>query len=253
MEDKKIKLRGRHWSLNRKEDGTIDQKLFGYKYEDLELNFCETVFMVVDVFGKGYDEEDPIPENTGFCTKELFLIAKEIINKRIKPALDIAREKNLKIIYIENRLDPYVLDENGEFGKHYKRYWGVSIKEYFSGGGGLIQYSKLVAPRESEFIMKKRFYGGFTNTELDYLLRNLGIKNLICVGFMADICLFFTLYEAFRNNYKIVLLRDSTLAFEPDDNCIKNLTKTKHSVEFIEKFIGHTITSEEFIESCNNL
>ena len=253
MEDKKIKLRGRYWSVNRKEDGTIEQKLFGYKYEDLELNFCETVFMVVDVYGKGYDEEDPIPENLTFGTKELFLIEKEIINKRIKPALDIVREKNFKIIYIENRFVPYLVDENSEYGKYCKRFWGVSVKEYFSGDGGLLQYSKVMAPRESEFVIKKRFYGGFTNTEFDYLLQNLGIKNLICVGFTADICLFFTMYEAWTHNYKVVLLRDATLAFEPTEECVKNLTKTKHTVEFVERFIGHTVTTQEFMESCKTL
>lgn len=253
MGDKKIKLRGRYWSLNRKEDGTIDQKLFGYKYEDLELDFDETAFMVADVYGKGYDEEDAIPKNPTFGTKELFLIEKEIINKRIKPALDIVREKNFKIIFIENRFEPYLADENSEYGMYCKRFWGVSVKEYFRGDGGLLQYSKIVAPREGEFVIKKRFYGGFTNTELNYLLQNLGIKNLISVGFTADICLFFTLYEAWVHNYKIVLLRDATLAFEPTDECVKNLIKTKHSVEFIERFIGHTVTTQEFIKSCKVL
>jgi len=251
----KIKVKGRYWSLNRKEDGTIDPKLFGYNYENLELDFNKTAFLVVDVDGKGYDKDDPIPkpEETTFGTKDLFLIEKKIINEKIKPALDIAREKKFKIVYVESRDEPYLADENSEFGKYCKRFWGVSIKEYIGSERGLLQYSKVVAPRKGEFVAKKRFYGGFTNTELDYLLKNLGIKNLISVGFTADICLFFTLYEALLHNYKVVLLRDATLAFEPTTECIKNLTKTKHSVEFIEKFIGHTITTVEFIESCRNL
>ncbi|MCL5771781.1 MAG: cysteine hydrolase [Actinobacteria bacterium] len=253
MENKKIKIKGRYWSLNRKPDGTIDPKLFGYRYEDLELNFDETALLVVDVYGKGYNNEDPLPESPTFGTAELFLIEKEIINKKIKPALDMAREKNLKIIYIENRFEPYLVDENSEYGKYTKRFWGLSVKEYFSGDGGLLQYSEIVAPRENDFIIQKRFYGAFTNTELDYLLKNIKVKNLISVGFTADICLFFTLYEAWTHNYKVVLLRDATLAFEPTKEHTRNLLKTKHSVEFIEKFIGHTVTTKEFIEGCRNL
>ncbi len=246
-----IKLKGRYWSTNKTPNGKYIRNLFGYRYEDLQLDLNETAFLLVDVYGKGYDEEDPIPEpeDTPFGTTDLFLIEKEIINKKIKPALSIARDRNFKIIYIENRYDPYLADENSEFGIFIKRFWGLSVKECLSRQ---LQYSKVIAPKEGEFVIQKRFYGAFTNTELDHLLRNLGIKNLICAGFAADICLFFTLYEAWTHNYKVVLLRDATLALELTDECAKNLTKTKDSVEFIEKYIGHTVTVQEFIESCKD-
>jgi len=120
--------------------------------------------------------------------------------------------------------------------------------------GGMLKYSKVTAPLEGEYFVKKRFYDAFIYTELDYLLINLGIKILICVGFLVDDCLFFTLYEAYVHNYKVVLLRDCMFAFEMnDDNYIKNRTRTKHHIETVEIFIGHTATSEEFIESCKNL
>ncbi len=254
MENKIIKIKGRYWSLNREPSGKINPKKFGCRHEDLKLDLDKTAFMVIDVYGKGFDENDEIPENPAFGIKELFIMEKNIINNKIKPALEAARSKNFKIIYIENRDEPYLVDENSEYGKYCKRFWGLSVGEYFRGDGeSMLQYSNVVAPKKGEFVMKKRFYGAFTNTELDYLLSNLNVKNLICVGFTADICLFFTLYEAWVNNYKVVLLRDATLAFEPDEECIKNLTKTNHSVEFIERYIGHTVTVDEFIESCKYL
>ena len=52
---------------------------------------------------------------------------------------------------------------------------------------------------------------------------------------------------------KLVLLRDATLAFETSEDRVKNLTATKYSVEFIEKYMGHTITTQEFIDSSNKL
>ena len=249
--DNQINLKGKYWSTNMTEDGKYDIKLFGYRYEDLNIDLDKTAFLVVDVYGSGYDMEDPIPnpEDTPFGTSESFIIEKEMINKKIKPAIDAARSTKLKIIYIENRYKPYLTDEKSEFGKFIKRFWGLSVKDCLSKQ---LRYSKVIAPRAEDFVVQKRFYGAFTNTELDYLLRNLGIKNLICVGFTADICLFFTLYEAWTQNYKIILLRDCTLAFEPSIDSIKDLTKTKHSIEFIERYIGHTITSGEFIESCKN-
>jgi nicotinamidase-related amidase len=247
MKNESIHINGRYWSVNRREDGVIDPSLFGYNHEALKLPFDNTAFMVVDVYGLGYDEDDPIPENKTFGTEELFKIEKNIINKKIGPALSKARERNMKIIFLENRSEPYLYDENSEYGKYCKRFWGVSVKEYFSGG--LLEYSKVVEPHEGEYMIKKRFYGGFTNSELDYLLQNLGIKNIFFVGFTADICLFFTMYEAWTRNYKVILLRDATLALEPDEESVKNLTKTKHSVEFVERYLGHTIETDEFIRS----
>ncbi len=117
----------------------------------------------------------------------------------------------------------------------------------------MLEYSKILEPQKGEFVIKKRFYDGFTNTELDYLLRNLGIKNLICIGFATDICLFFTLYRAWTFNYKIILIRDATLGWELFGNSIEQLNITKNAIGFIERLFGHTILAKEFLDSCQLL
>ena len=76
MKKESIQITGRYWSVNRREDGVIDPSLFGYRHEELELPFDNTVLMVVDVYGLGYDEDDSIPENKTFGTEELFKIEK---------------------------------------------------------------------------------------------------------------------------------------------------------------------------------
>ncbi len=56
--------------------------------------------------------------------------------------------------------------------------------------------------------MNKLFYSGFHLTFLDTLLRNLGVKMLISVGFATNACLHTTLTDAMYRNYRVVLLRD---------------------------------------------
>ena len=120
MDNKIFKCKGRYWSLNRKKDGTLDEKLFGYNYENLDLNFDETAFLVIDVYGQGLDEEDELPANPVLVTKKLTMVEKEIINNNIKPALEMAREKKFKIIYIQNNSDPYYEDNNHQYGIYTK-------------------------------------------------------------------------------------------------------------------------------------
>jgi nicotinamidase-related amidase len=244
---KDIKLNARYWSFNRRQDGRIDPDQFGYRYENLNLDFNQTALLIVDVYGKDSSETDNRNENTTFIPGERFLVSEKIKNDKIVPALNIAREKDLRIIYLENRYKPYLVDEKGEFGKTIQRVWGVSVMDVYKGS--LDHYSKKLAPKEGEYVVKKRLPGGFLYTEMDYLLRNLGVKNLISMGFDGSICLFFTLYEAWALNYKIVLLRDATYAMEPTEESFRRMERTNNSIGIIEMFLGHSVTTQEFIES----
>lgn len=259
MIKKELKFKGRFWGGKRDADGVVDPETFYHRYENLEANLENTALLVVDVYGKGYDEGDPIPKNPVFSTKEHFFIEKDIILNKIKPVLDEARQKKMKIIFVENRGDPYLADENSEYGKTVKRLTDVSVQEYFGKRDfdtkkrEMLEYSKILEPKEGEFVSKKRFYDGFTGTELDYLLRNLGVKNLICIGFATDICLFFTIYRAWTLNYKIILIRDATLGWELFGESIKELDITKKAIWFIERLFGHTILTEDFLKACKLL
>lgn len=240
-----LKLKGRYYKAAPYENST------GCMIEELKLNIRETAFMVVDVYGRGHSEGEPMPKNPAFGTIKMHKIETEIIRNKIKPALDEARKLGLKIIYITNYC-PTIAVKESEFGKYAARFHSYDVEKEFSSNREALKFSRIIAPRPDDFLVKKQMYDGFFDTNLDSLLKNLRIRNLIYVGFAANICLLTTMLGGFYRNYRTVLLRNCTLAWEYPDT-VEGLRNTKESIRYTESFIGFTITSEEFIKACSSV
>jgi len=124
----------------------------------------------------------------------------------------------------------------------------VDPKEYHYGDSDHVKISKLLTPRENEYFIRKHVYSGFVGTRLDELLRYLDIKNLFTVGFSADACLMTTIIDALWRNYKVIMLRDCTLANDfPEEQ--EELRGTQRMVKMLESLYCVSITSQEFIEA----
>jgi nicotinamidase-related amidase len=80
-----------------------------------------------------------------------------------------------------------------------------------------------VKPSEDEIVLTKTCSGAFVGTELDRILRNLGIETLIIIGFYTDQCVETTARDAADIGYNIILVEDActTLTQELHDNAIK--------------------------------
>ncbi|MGI6755451.1 MAG: cysteine hydrolase family protein [Atopobiaceae bacterium] len=64
-----------------------------------------------------------------------------------------------------------------------------------------------------DFIIPKRRYSGFFQTDLDLTLRELGIKTVIAVGEDSNICVLHTLTDAFYLGYQSIVVEDATRTF----------------------------------------
>ena len=64
-----------------------------------------------------------------------------------------------------------------------------------------------------DFIVPKRRYSGFFGTDLDLLLRELGIRTLIAVGEDTNICVLHTLADAYFLGYETIVPEDATRTF----------------------------------------
>jgi nicotinamidase-related amidase len=83
-----------------------------------------------------------------------------------------------------------------------------------------------LSPIEGELIIEKPGLGSFYSTDLDFILRNKGIKNLIITGVTTDVCVHTTMREANDRGYECLLLEDCTRA-TVHENYLATLDMTK--------------------------
>ena len=78
-------------------------------------------------------------------------------------------------------------------------------------GAGIIEELK---PLKGDFIIHKRRYSGFFQTDLDITLREEGISELELVGVCTNICVLYTAASARMLNYKVTVLKDAVASFD---------------------------------------
>lgn len=69
-------------------------------------------------------------------------------------------------------------------------------------------------PLRDDFIIHKRRYSGFFQTDLDITLREEGISELELVGVCTNICVLYTAASARMLNYKVTILKDAVASFD---------------------------------------
>ena len=74
-----------------------------------------------------------------------------------------------------------------------------------------------LTPKEGDFVVTaKRRYDAFLGTELDLLLRGLGVENLIFSGVCTDICVISSVFTARNLDYRCYVLSDAVDATSPE-------------------------------------
>ena len=66
-------------------------------------------------------------------------------------------------------------------------------------------------PIERDIQIYKRYLGGFTQNDLDYTLRCMGVDCVILAGASTDNCVLWTAADAFQLRYKVVVVEDCTM------------------------------------------
>ncbi len=72
-------------------------------------------------------------------------------------------------------------------------------------------------PAEGDYVVKKRRYSGFFHTDLDLLLRELGVDTVILGGLHTHMCVRHTAADAYQLGYDVVVASDATDSFTKED------------------------------------
>ena len=149
----------------------------------------------------------------------------EHIIPKLKALLEWARRKGIPIIYACDAHRKGVDAELALWGDHaIEGTWGAQVVDELK-------------PRDGDFVVKKRRYSAFFGTDLDLLLRELGVDTLILTGLVTNVCVQHTAADAFFRGYKLIVVSD----------CCEALTEEDHegALEYMRKVYGAEVRRAE--------
>lgn len=118
-----------------------------------------------------------------------------------KLVVDAARAADMPVIFCDDAHIPGVDRELDLWGEH--GIAGVAVPNpALAAGSG-----------RKDFVIPKRRYSGFFQTDLDLTLRELGVSTVIAVGEDTNICVLHTLADAYYLGYASVVAEDATRTF----------------------------------------
>ncbi len=176
------------------------------------------------------------------------------VRRRIQPCRDVirkARERGCRIIYLKHSYAPDLSNSGGEDSPNWHRERGLAfIREHpdkkevslidDTWGSEIIEELK---PEEDSIIVKKQRFSGFVGTDLDDILKKYGIKYLVFLGTVINICVESTIRDAYFHDYFPILISDAVGQTGAD--FIREAT-----IYNVELVFGWVTDSREF---CNSL
>lgn len=139
--------------------------------------------------------------------------------------LDQMRSIGVKIIHLQliNKIDDPTVEKYGDYIPVTKGSEGAKIIEEFLN--------------EDDIIIEKNKDSGFFETELDSMLKELGIESVIVTGMQTQICVQTTAADAFFRGYKVIVPRDGVVSAREED-------KTR-ALDWLDNYFATVTTCEE--------
>ncbi len=155
--------------------------------------------------------------------------AAEAIIPNIGSLLVFARSHGIPVVYAVDSHYPKVDKEFELWGPHAVR------------GSPEARVVEELKPLESDFVVYKRRYDAFFETDLDLLLRELGVGAVVLTGIHTHICVLQTAVGAFYRGYRVIVPVD----------CVAAATKEWHEkgLEYMRSFLGAELTRSDHRDS----
>ncbi len=128
------------------------------------------------------------------------------IIKNIKRLIDRCRKNKIPVIFTAHSHKNPKID-----GGMTAKWWPDLMKKralVFDKKG--TEIIKTLKPGPGEIVIHKRRYSAFYNTDLELILRGLGVEDLIITGVMTNICCESTARDAFFRDFRVFFVADAT-------------------------------------------
>lgn len=130
--------------------------------------------------------------------------------RNARRVLDVFRKKGLPVVQIKEVHRPDLVD----FGRELDGSEGIHCIETCPEN----DYAQLTYPIEGEYLISKRRYSAFFDTDLEILLRGLHVDTLYMIGGLTDVCVHYTAVDAHQNDYHIRVVTDAVAGSSKEAN-----------------------------------
>lgn len=162
---------------------------------DRRLHPRETAVLVVDA------QNSEIADDIRLTKPEYHAAMRGRALPAMRRLIDGARGRGCEIVYtvIES------LTRDGRDRSLDHKLSGIHVPR----GSPLAQVIAEVAPGPDDIVLPKTSSGVFNSTNLDYVLRNLGIRNVIVAGFLTDQCVDMAVRDGADRGFYMVCAEDA--------------------------------------------
>ncbi len=199
----------------------------------IEVDRRKSALIVVDMI-----EEFTKPQYAPFWVPD----ATKIL-PRVSALIKRCRALGLPVIYTYYSFNPTFTDMNPWF----REAWAPIDKTEEYDGPPLFTKESIDPAIKPDYgkdvLIAKPSYGAFTNTSLDYILKNLGVDTVIICGTMTNYCCGTTARDAHTRGYKVVFGSDSNAT---DDSEIQEA-----ELKTLRRGFALVISTDEILEALN--
>lgn len=141
---------------------------------------------------------DMIKDNLG--TDKHHSIAREAreIVPSLKRFIEFARAETIPVIYAN---DSFL---KGDF------IFGSRLNEHSLRGTEGTEVIEEIKPQSGDYVVEKLRFSAFFRTDLDQVLRRLGVDTVLVTGISTSWCVLLTAADAIANDFRVVILEDLT-------------------------------------------
>lgn len=154
---------------------------------------------------------------------------------KIREALDFWRKQKWPVVYLyrEYRRDGSDIEIT-------RMETFLRDKKFCIPGSPGARIVEEIAPVEGDYLIMKNRFSGFMDTELDFILRRLGVGRIAVCGTQYPCCVRSTLVDGICYGYETVCLTDATSASTPEvaQANIKDLQEMGVACRTVEEFVG---------------
>ena len=207
---------------------------FYYKYaedpDDIILKSSETAHLIIDVQKTYLEPKENQKENEEW--QPFFTRMKDLVIPNIKSFISFTREKKVENIFAriachkESGLDRSLSQKKPGFN------YLLLPKDTPSG-----QIVDELKPENDDIIVMKTTDSALTGTNLRLILRNMGIKNVVCTGIFTDQCVSSTVRSLVDESFNVIVVEDCCAAATEELH--------KHELEIINMIYCHVVNLEE--------